>query len=141
MIKKDKTILIVEDDEQMKDTLSIILKKEGYNILGASNGLEATQRLKESDIDLILLDKKMPKMDGIEFLDKIKPLIEEKKIRVIMITAEEDAGLYSNAIDRGAYDFIPKPFSANEIKSIVATVLGRDDEAIDSSDVTDFWHR
>jgi two-component system response regulator PilR (NtrC family) len=117
---KDK-ILVADDEQSMREFLDIMLKKEGYKVSLAPNG-EEVLKLAEKDIfDLILMDLRMPKMDGIAVLKKIKALSPETI--VIIITAYASADTAIRAMKEGAYDYITKPFKVDEIKLIIKNAL------------------
>jgi len=119
-MSKDK-ILVADDEQSMREFLDIMLKKEGYRVSLASNG-EEVLKLAEKDIfDLILMDIRMPRMDGITVLKKVKTLSPETI--VIMITAYASADTAIQAMREGAYDYITKPFKVDEIKLIIHNAL------------------
>ncbi len=114
-------ILVVDDEQSMREFLEIMLKKEGYRISLASNGEEVIKLLEKDIFDLVLLDIRMPKMDGIAVLKRIKGLSPETV--VIMITAYASADTAIKAMKEGAYDYITKPFKIEEIKLIIRNAL------------------
>jgi two-component system response regulator PilR (NtrC family) len=117
---KDK-LLVADDEQSMREFLDIMLKKEGYKVSLASNG-EEVLKLAERDIfDLILMDIRMPKLDGIAVLKKIKALSPETI--VIMITAYASTDTAIRAMKEGAYDYVTKPFKVDEIKLIIRNAL------------------
>jgi two-component system response regulator PilR (NtrC family) len=117
---KDK-LLVADDEQSMREFLDIMLKKEGYKVSLASNG-EEVLKLAERDIfDLILMDIRMPKLDGIAVLKKIKALSPETI--VIMITAYASTDTAIRAMKEGAYDYVTKPFKVDEIKLIIKNAL------------------
>ena len=103
-----ETILIVDDEKNYLTILSALLEEEGYEVLGASGGQEALQIQKTSDLDLILTDRKMPGMDGIALLEKIKA--DDPDLPVIMMTAHGTVDKAVEAMQKGAYTYILKPF-------------------------------
>lgn len=114
-------ILVADDEQSMREFLDIMLKKEGYKVSLASHG-EEVLKLAERDIfDLILMDIRMPKMDGISVLKKVKTLSPETI--VIMITAYASADTAIKAMKEGAYDYVTKPFKVDEIKLIIKNAL------------------
>ena len=117
---KDK-ILVVDDEQSMREFLEIMLKKEDYKVSLASNGEEVLKLLERDIFDLVLLDVRMPKMDGIAVLKKIKALAPETI--VIMITAYASHDTAVKAMKEGAYDYITKPFKIDEIKLIIRNAL------------------
>lgn len=114
-------ILIIEDNEDMIFSLSKVLKKEGYLIFKATTGEEGIKILKKELIDLVLLDIKLPKMGGIEVLTKIKDI--DPDIVVLMMTALTDAKPAIEAMKKGAYDYLMKPFELEELKLVVKKAL------------------
>jgi two-component system response regulator PilR (NtrC family) len=117
---KDK-ILVADDEQSMREFLDIMLKKEGYKVSLASNGEEVIKVVENDLFDLILLDIRMPKLDGISALKKIKA--NSPETIVIMITAYASADTAIKAMKEGAYDYITKPFKVEEIKLIIKNAL------------------
>ncbi len=114
-------ILVADDEQSMREFLDIMLRKEGYKVSLASNG-EEVLKLAERDIfDLILMDIRMPKLDGLSVLKKIKALSPETI--VIMITAYASTDTAIKAMKEGAYDYVTKPFKVDEIKLIIKNAL------------------
>ena len=114
-------ILVVDDEQSMREFLDIMLKKEGYKVSLASNGEEVLKYIDKDIFDLVLLDIRMPKMDGIAVLKKIKSASPETV--VIMITAYASADTAIKAMKEGAYDYITKPFKVDEIKLIIKNAI------------------
>ncbi len=116
-----KKILVVDDEDFIRDNLERILDEEGYDLYLASNGREALNLTKREDIDLILLDLNLPDIDGIELLKKIKD--DFPHILVIIITGYASVESAVQALKLGAYDYIKKPFKADAIKLIVRLAI------------------
>jgi two-component system response regulator PilR (NtrC family) len=114
-------ILVADDEQSMREFLDIMLKKEGYKVSLASNGEEVLKLIDKDLFDLILLDIRMPRLDGIGVLKKIKTASPETI--VIMITAYASADTAIKAMKEGAYDYITKPFKVDEIKLIIKNAL------------------
>jgi two-component system response regulator PilR (NtrC family) len=117
---KDK-ILVADDEQSMREFLDIMLRKEGYKVSLASNGEEVSKLIEKDIYDLVLLDIRMPKLDGISALKKIKTVSPETI--VIMITAFASTDTAIKAMKEGAYDYISKPFKVDEIKLIIKNAL------------------
>jgi len=117
---KDK-ILVADDEQSMREFLDIMLKKEGYKVTLAPNGEEVIKLIEKDIFDLILMDIRMPRLDGISTLKKIKAISPETI--VIMITAYASADTAIKAMKEGAYDYITKPFKVEEIKLIIKNAL------------------
>jgi two-component system NtrC family response regulator len=103
-----ETILIVDDEKNYPPILSAVLEEEGFETLTAFSGREALEILKNSDVDLVLTDMKMPSMDGIELLERIKE--KDTDLPVIMMTAHGTVEKAVQAMQKGAYNYILKPF-------------------------------
>ena len=108
-----KKVLIVDDEESIRSMIAVLLQKEGYQVSSASDGSEALDLLGEQAFDLVLSDIRMPGMDGLELLDRVRSLYPD--ITVIMMSAFGTVDLAVEALKRGAYDYISKPFKADEI--------------------------
>jgi PAS domain S-box-containing protein len=113
--RSDKTILIVDDVSANLQLLTIIVRSQGYSILLASSGVEAMQIVKSKSVSIILLDIRMPEMDGFEFCRQLKadPLIQD--IPIIFISAFDDEQTISEGFQIGGVDFISKPFRKEEV--------------------------
>ena len=117
-----KYILIVDDDENIRNLLSIYLENEGFNTIKAENAKEALEILAEKEIELILLDIMMPKIDGLTVLENIRTVSD---IPIILLTAksQEEDKLYG--YDIGADDYVTKPFSPKILVAKVKALLKR----------------
>ncbi|OGW57743.1 MAG: hypothetical protein A2Z09_06985 [Nitrospirae bacterium RBG_16_43_8] len=125
-----KKVLIVDDDVELRSTLSEILKGAGYYIDEAPSGKEAIEKITAKDFDIAFLDLMMPKMSGIDVLKAIKKI--KPKIRVIMITAFATVENAVDAIKKGASDYISKPFRIDDLLTTIRRVIeeGRFEESI-----------
>ena len=108
-----KRILVVDDEESMRHMLTLILKREGYEVQAVDTGREALQLVNSEPYDFILSDVVMPEMDGLELLQALK----QKKVEatVIMMSAYGNLDTAVEAMKRGAYDYVNKPFKPDEI--------------------------
>ncbi|WP_127129854.1 sigma-54-dependent transcriptional regulator [Pseudoflavitalea rhizosphaerae] len=106
-------ILIIDDEKAIRKTLSEILSYEGYKIEEASDGEEGLKKFKERTFDVVLCDIKMPKLDGIEFLDKAREVNPD--VPVIMISGHGTIETAVEAVKKGAYDYIAKPPDLNRL--------------------------
>jgi putative two-component system response regulator len=123
-MNKQIKILTVDDDFINLKLLSSMLKKNNLisEVIKAKNGLEALNILKDnSDIGLILLDIKMPIMDGIEFLNNLESMSDLSKIPVIVLTTDETKK--REAFDHGAFDFLVKPIREAELNTKILKVI------------------
>ncbi len=114
-------ILVVDDEKGMREFLSIMLKKEGYDPVTAENGAKAIKLVKEDVFDLVITDVKMPKAGGVDVLKAVREFSPDTM--VIMITAYATAETAVEAMKEGAYDYIMKPFKVDEIKLVVRNAL------------------
>jgi len=114
-------ILVVDDKEMMRDSLQATLNCAGHEVVTAQSGVEGLGLLKSSSFDLIISDLKMPQMDGLRFLEEQQKLNLE--IPVIMMTAYASIPTAVEAMRKGAYDYIQKPFKVDEINLLVERTL------------------
>lgn len=121
MINKE-TVLIVDDEKEISDLIEIYLKNDGYNVLKASNGIEAIKILEENEVHLIILDIMMPKMDGIQTCMKIR---EERNMPIIMLSAKSQDMDKIIGLSTGADDYVTKPFNPLELMARVKSQLRR----------------
>ena len=121
---KRKTILVVDDDEGMRDTLSAILRGD-YDIRLAATGEEGLSVLKRADINLMLLDVRMPGMSGLEVLKVVRDHYSE--VEVIMVSALNEVEVAVQAMKDGAYHYITKEFDYDSLRSLVRNALRRQD--------------
>ncbi len=119
---RDMTILVVDDEARLRDVLRMNLEMEHYNVLEASNGVEALEQLREYLPDLVVLDVMMPEMDGFETLSHIR---EVSTVPVIMLTVRQTEQDKIRGLDLGADDYLAKPFSPRELLSRVRALLRR----------------
>ncbi len=108
-----KKVLIVDDESGMRHMLSVLLEREGYSIDTAQNGKEGLDKIKSNEYALVLCDIRMPEMDGLTFLESTKSL--NKQLPVIMMSAFGNVDTAIEAMKKGAYDYVSKPFKADEI--------------------------
>ncbi len=120
MAEKHATVLIVDDDESIRDTLEAILKKD-YTVIKAEDGETALRIAGAEEVNVILLDIMLPGMGGLEVLEKIKGRFED--IDVIMITVVKDIDSVVKAMKLGAYDYIGKDFDYDEVLTLVDRVI------------------
>lgn len=114
-------ILVIDDDESIRKTLTNYLKKLNFNVYSASNGSEGIEIAQKEIPDLVITDIKMPKADGFEVLKKVKEI--DSHIHVIMITAFDDMSSTVKAMQQGAYDYIEKPLEIDKLKITISRAL------------------
>ena len=116
-------ILIVDDEQSLREMLAVLLRREGYQIYQAANGEEALHEIAEHNLDLIISDIKMPRLSGIDLLRRLRE--QEDDTTIIMITAFSSTEEAVEAMKLGAYDYITKPFKNDEIRLVVKNALER----------------
>jgi len=108
------TILIVDDEEDIVETLSDVFHKWGHKTLVASNGVEGVQVYQRHPIDFVVSDIKMPEMDGLQFLQKLQEI--DKQAMVMFLTGYPSLDSAISAMRAGAYDYLVKPVNLDELK-------------------------
>ncbi len=119
-----ESILIVDDDINLCTVLKEELVEVGYEAMFVNNGIQALDHLSRNHVDLILLDLKMPGMDGFQVLQELKK--RAHKVRVIVLTAYADVKSAIDSAKLGASDFISKPYDFDELIITIRKVLQRD---------------
>lgn len=124
MTESAKRVIYVEDEPEMIDLVRLILKRKGFEVIGANGGREGLTMIRQQLPDLVLLDLMMPDMDGWEVYQQMKSEVKTRNIPVIVITAKAQSidkvlGLHIAKVD----DYIAKPFSPNELLESVEKVL------------------
>ena len=122
-----KNILVIDDEELITKSLVKLLNKQGYSVEIAKSGIEALEKVKQFDFDLIISDVRMPEMDGIETIKQIRLYLEEAKKRCVpevLITGYADADKYERATELEVADYLYKPFDSAEFLNIVKKTIG-----------------
>jgi len=135
------TILLVDDEDAIQKLLTYPLERDGYRVVQARDGEEALERFAEQEVDLVVLDIMLPKIDGLEVCKRLRAV---STVPIIMLTARDDELDKVLGLELGADDYITKPFLIREFRSRVRAVLrraatphlgGKRDEMIDRGDV------
>jgi two-component system response regulator PilR (NtrC family) len=116
-------ILIVDDERSMRDVLSIMLERAGYDVTVATNGEEAIAQVEKELFDLVITDLKMPKAGGLDVLKAVKECSPDSV--VLIITAYASAESAVEAMKLGAFDYLPKPFQVDEVQLKIRNALGQ----------------
>lgn len=116
-------ILVVDDEGPVREVLTEYFATEGYDVESATSGLEALNAIRGGRADLVLLDVRMPGLDGVQVLRRIRELTNS--LPVIMVTANEDVGLAREMLKLGAFDYVAKPFDFDYLDRAVAAGLAR----------------
>jgi two-component system response regulator PilR (NtrC family) len=114
-------ILVVDDEQSLRDVLSIMLKRAGYAVTSAMDGEEAIELLNKEIFDLVITDLRMPKIDGMEVLKAVKSASPETVVLIITAFASADSAV--EAMKQGAYDYLTKPFQVDEVQLIIRNAL------------------
>jgi two-component system alkaline phosphatase synthesis response regulator PhoP len=122
-----KTILIIDDEDDIREILDYNMRKEGFNVLQASNGKEGIKMVEKHSPDLIVLDVMMPEMDGIEVCEQIRLLPNTENIRICFLTARSEDYSQIAGFDAGGDDYVTKPIKPKVIISRIKAILRRDD--------------
>ena len=117
-----KRILLVDDEPTMLKGLKYSLEQDGYEILTAQDGEEALSVFSENDVDLVLLDVMLPKMDGIQVCQRIR---EQSNVPIIMLTAKGEDMDKILGLEYGADDYMTKPFNVLEVKARIKSIFRR----------------
>ena len=121
MDERIPSILVVDDEEEIRKIMSGILEKEGFNVITAPEGRQAIEKICFNTPDVVLLDVRMPGLNGMEVLKKIKAL--DDNLPVVLVTAYADTHQAVEAMKEGAYDYLAKPFDNNEVVWITRRAL------------------
>jgi DNA-binding response OmpR family regulator len=117
------TVLLVDDEESVQKVLTYPLEREGYRVVQACDGEEALERYRETQVDLVILDLMLPRLDGLAVCRRLRE--ERSAVPIIMLTARGDEGDKVLGLELGADDYITKPFSIREFMSRVRALLRR----------------
>ncbi|MFA5321757.1 MAG: sigma-54 dependent transcriptional regulator [Smithella sp.] len=120
-----KKILIVDDELNMRLVLSAMLKKEGFEVSSAANGREALEIMRSNKTAVVITDLKMPDLDGMELLSRISE--RNPEIPVIMITAHGTIATAVEALKKGAFDYITKPFDLDDLRNVISKAIKTSD--------------
>jgi len=118
---KDKKILLVDDDEWIRDSLTLYFSTEGCHMLAVETAEEGMELLTQQNYDIILIDYKLPGIDGLTFSKKIQEICPDAK--KILITAYKNKEVVSEAMSTGIQDFIDKPFTIKTIEDSLSRLL------------------
>jgi DNA-binding response OmpR family regulator len=119
------TILVADDEEDLRELVAYRLSRSGYNVIGAEDGQEALELAAERTPDLMVLDVMMPKLDGYELTRRVRAEAALRSIPVILLTARSQESDIDRGFEVGADDYLKKPFNPDELVARVRAVLGR----------------
>lgn len=130
---QDKKVLIVDDEEHIRELIKFNLEKNGYKTITASTGKEGLEIAKERQVDLIILDLMLPEVDGFEVCKEIRKEHTISSIPIIMLTAKGEEIDKILGLELGADDYMTKPFSVRELVARVKAQLRRNNKTIDEN--------
>jgi DNA-binding NtrC family response regulator len=131
-----RTILLVDDDESLRRIAEYNLRADGYEVVTAPDGRAAIQRFQEGPVDLVLTDVRMPEMDGVELMTRLKAM--QPDLPVIVLTAHATIDSAVEAMKVGAFDYLTKPFSRDQLKAAVRKALELGALAIENRQLRQF---
>lgn len=127
-----QTVLVVDDEQEIRDMLKTYLKREGINAIGCNNGVEALERIEKQEVHLIILDIMMEELDGFEVLRRLRE--KHPKLPVIFLSARQEEYDKVLGLGLGADDYVTKPFSPGELMARVKVQLRRMQQEQESDD-------
>ena len=120
-MERTPSILVVDDDAEMRELLLDVLRTEGYEVAEAKDGTEAVLALRTREFDIVLMDKNMPGPSGLDLLPGFRRVCPRSQI--IMMTAFGDVPSYMEAAEKGAVEYLFKPFRMEEMKAAIVKAL------------------
>ena len=128
------TVLVIEDEADLREVLSYNLKREGYRVVTSHSGTDGLRRVREEKPAIVLLDLMLPDLDGVEICQRIRRDPDLRSTPIIMVTAKGDESDVVLGLGVGADDYVTKPFSPKELVARVKAVLRRGAEPPDADD-------
>ncbi len=129
-------ILVVDDDPDIRDILKLTLSEENYEVIEANDGEEALKAIATKSPDLVLLDYKIPKIDGRAVCRQVKKDLLLRHLPIIMVTGKGDTNDKVGGIDAGADDYIVKPFEPKEFLARIRMILRRTERDLEANPLT-----
>ena len=118
-IKKKYKIVVIDDELSMRDFFEIMLSKDGYDVSSFENGNDAIVFMKQNNVDLVITDLNMPKMDGISFIAEARKIASCKFVPIIVLTTESQMQKKDQAKKAGATGWIVKPFKPEQLITVI----------------------
>jgi two-component system KDP operon response regulator KdpE len=119
---EQRTVLVVDDDQGLRDLIRINLEHDGYLVLQAANGVQCVDSVRDQRPDIVILDVMMPEMDGLEACGHVR---EFSQVPILMLTAKVQHEDVITGLDRGADDYLTKPFNMEELSARIRALLRR----------------
>jgi len=137
-MSNDTTILLVEDEENLHEALKLNLELEGYQVVSATDGMQAVKTLQSQYFDLMILDIMLPEMDGIEVLESIR--VQNNEIPVLILSAKNTSADRVLGLKKGADDYLTKPFNLEELLLRVQKLIEKNKKLHDKENIGDVYH-
>lgn len=119
-----KTILSVDDSASIRQMVRLTLQSAGYNVIEASDGCEAIERVRSASVQMVVTDLNMPNMDGLTLIRELRAMSSFKGVPILFLTTESDDGKKQAAKTAGATGWITKPFKQEQLLAVVKKVIG-----------------
>jgi two-component system, OmpR family, alkaline phosphatase synthesis response regulator PhoP len=126
----ERTLLVVEDDAALRDTMMYNLRREGYRVLVASDGVTALEVARQQPPALVLLDLMLPRLDGLDVCRQLRSRPETAHTPILMLTARGEESDVVVGLEMGADDYVTKPFSWNELRARIRALLRRGEQPL-----------
>ena len=127
-------ILLIEDEDSIRESVSFLLQKEGFQVIEENDGLKGVEKFEKESADLLLLDLMLPGLDGLEICKRIR---KTSQVPIIMLTAKDTELDKVLGLELGADDYITKPFSSRELIARVKAILRRFSEPIENPEIVE----
>jgi two-component system, NtrC family, response regulator AtoC len=114
-------ILVIDDDDSNRESLEMYFSEEGHDVVTASTGTQGMKRYRDNPADAVILDIRLPDMEGFDVLDDLRAQNED--VKVIMITAFHDEKTINRALEKGSFAYIKKPINLDDLDSVVRKAL------------------
>jgi two-component system, chemotaxis family, chemotaxis protein CheY len=119
-----KTILAVDDSASIRQMVSFTLKGAGYEVIEAVDGQDALEKANQHNVNLVLTDINMPRMDGLKLLELLRNLSQYKNVPILMLTTESDSAIKAKGKEAGATGWLVKPFDPSRLLEVIKKVIG-----------------
>jgi len=128
MSEDQKIVLVVDDEPGIVEIVQANLEAEGYAALGAENGVDGLRIIKESSPDLVILDVRMPEMNGWEVLERVESDPGTAGLPIVMLTVRSEQADFIKGLEKGAVEYVTKPFDPTRLMGIVRWLLEESDQ-------------
>lgn len=119
-----KTVLTVDDSASIRQMVSFTLKSAGYEVVAASDGMDGLEKAKARQVNLVLTDQNMPRMDGLSLIKTLRGLPQYKAVPILMLTTESSDAMKTQGRAAGATGWLVKPFDPQKLIELVRKVIG-----------------